>query len=1241
MPVQNPRHSRFFWRSSAMFCILDENYLFKEVNVAWEKTLGLTTGQLLAKQFVSFVHPEDKPSTEYYFEQLKQGLGSVSFSNRFANHEGFYRHVLWEINSAASKEYAFYVVGMDITEREQPMVADEMISVLQEGVVLQYANGTIGACNPSAERILGLSAEQMMGWTLIDPDWRLIHEDSSPFPTETHPAICTLRTGQSYADVVMGVVRSDETIIWLRVNSYPLWRDDVTQPYAVVISFSDITFFKQAEHALRQETKERPGQTPTPENNYDLWDWDLETNEVHFSARWKAMLGFEENELRNHIDSWHQRVHPADYKRVIADIQNHLDGMTQVCETTQRLQHKDGSYRWILSRAVLVRDPGGKPHRLVGTHVDVTEPRRIEEELAEAEKKYRQLMEAETDAVFVIDIENTAILDVNRAATQLYGYNRSELLKTKLVELSAQSDKMEKAIKKGAKFASRQYHRKQEGSVFPVEVSANPFIWKGKQVMILCARDISEQQRIETALWESESKYRQLFEASSTPTVVFDANSQQFFDVNRAAVDLYGYTKEEWLRMTTEEVSAESIKKRSAFGSSGKKVQVVPLRWHKKKDGTVFPVEISTGSSYLFQGRSLVCATLRDITERKAHEEALRKEKDFADTLVQASPAFFFAINPDGRTRMVNKAMLMALDYTLEDVIDEDFLTRFVAEEEHQAVSAEFENLIKTMRPSLLENHVVSKNGARILVEWHSRAVVKADGTLDFLFGVGVDVTERKEAQGHLRLFRSMVESSQEAIVISDAKENVIYTNTAHGNLFGYVLDEASIINLHNFYPPESLEIWEQQITPTLKQGRSWEGELDVIDHEGNVFPVWKRVDAIRDKDGGILFKFCFMHDVSQRQQVWDTLQRQWEEQQMIFNALPAMIWYRDRNNHLLRTNALAAQTFKGSDTQVATFTDCVDVIRLNRPQLGLMQVYQDATSKNRWIRVDKVPCWNKQGDVVGVVVFAIDVTDYKKTQTSLQISEERMYMVVENMPFMLSAFDAEGNIVHWNHACEEISGYRADEVINSKSALELLFPNQTERQRVLTAWDTSEVSEQGGAQWESSLVCRDGRTKTILWSSVCKQYPIPGWYAWHIGQEATQRRQAAERQPVIRENRGLFTQAFELSKLGVCLTDDRGRILQTNRAFAEFYGFKIEELIGQRFTVILPSTAHDEEVREYYSLLLKQEEPTLTKRRHDQHRSGQLFDVQVIASRVVLEDRRRVLISIVSKLSELKQGKE
>ena len=1120
MPVNNPRHSRFFWRSSAMFGILDAQYQFKEVNAAWETSLGLSTGQLLAKSFLDFVHPDDQPITQYYFEQLTKGWPSISFSIRFRHYNGIYRNMLWEINGAASAEYAYYVVGMDITAREQPMVADEMISVLQEGVVLQYANGTIGACNPSAERILGLSVDQMMGWTLIDPDWHLIREDGSPFPTETHPAICTLRTGQSYADVVIGIVKPDESVIWIRIHSYPLWRDDVMTPYAVVISFSDITQYKETEQALRKTADSPSEGSRITDNNYDLWDWDLVTNEMHFSRRWEQMLGFEEHELSAHVDSWHKRIHPEDDKRVMEEIQNHLEGTLPVCENKHRLQHKDGSYRWILSRAVMVRDSSGKPHRMVGTHIDMTDSRRIEDELNEAEKKYQQLMAIQSDAIFMVDAQTFTILDVNKASTHLYGYSRNQLLKFKTVELSVQPDKMLQLIKKGMKSTVMLYHKKQNGTVFPAEVTASPFLYQGKQILMVAVRDISDRQQIETALWENESKYRQLFEATSNPTVVFDANTQHVFDVNQAAVDLYGYTKEEWLRMKTEEVSAEAVKKRGAFSPSKR---VIPLRWHKKKDGTVFPVEMSTGNTYLFHGRSLVCATLRDITERKAYEEALRQEKDFINSLVQTSPAFFVALNPDGTIRMINQSMLQATSYSLEEVINSDFLSTFIPKQERPLVSTEFDSLIQSMQPSLMECHLLTKSGNTLLVEWHSRAVVKGEGALDYFFGVGIDVTERRKAQGHLRLFKSIIESSQEAIVVRNTAGQLVYVNPAYERLLGRSSKEIKKLNVSDLYPSDSLEMLEQGVKEALASGDSWQGELEGFYKDNSVFPIWQRVDAVRDAKGKILFHFSLMHDISERHRMWETVRKQWQEYQVIFHKLPAMIWYRDHENRLLRQNQHAEDIFKQHKKELEDYTDCQEVLQSGQPQRGIVhclkhdKTIDESSSKQdveqtleqaslRWLQFDKMPYQDEQGNISGAIVFAIDITEYKQS------------------------------------------------------------------------------SNPGNASLETN-----------------------------------------------HEDEVLLSSVFEASKLGFCLTDDRGRFLKVNQAYADLYGYRPEELVGQPFTKVRPTDVHDDVVREYYSLLTTQEEPLFVQRREEQHRNGQRFDVQIMINRVILADKRRLLVSIVS----------
>jgi PAS domain S-box-containing protein len=137
----------------------------------------------------------------------------------------------------------------DVTERKRAEIAlreseeryRSMIAAMQDGITLLNADGTIYSCNAAAERILGLSADQIKGRTPSDPRWRAIHEDGSPFPGDTHPPIVTLRTGQPCFDVVMGIHKPDGTLTWISINSQPLIRPNETTPYAVVASFEDIT----------------------------------------------------------------------------------------------------------------------------------------------------------------------------------------------------------------------------------------------------------------------------------------------------------------------------------------------------------------------------------------------------------------------------------------------------------------------------------------------------------------------------------------------------------------------------------------------------------------------------------------------------------------------------------------------------------------------------------------------------------------------------------------------------------------------------------------------------------------------------------------------------------------------------------------------------------------------------------------------------------------------------------------
>jgi PAS domain S-box-containing protein len=148
-------------------------------------------------------------------------------------------------------------VSRDITGRKQAELAlrqseqryRSVIAAMQDGIVLLDADGGIRECNGAAERILGLSAEQLTGRTPHDPRWRAVHEDGAPFPGETHPPMVTLRTGRPCTDVVMGVHKPDGTLTWITVNAQPLFQADGRTLAGVVASFEDITDRKRTEEA--------------------------------------------------------------------------------------------------------------------------------------------------------------------------------------------------------------------------------------------------------------------------------------------------------------------------------------------------------------------------------------------------------------------------------------------------------------------------------------------------------------------------------------------------------------------------------------------------------------------------------------------------------------------------------------------------------------------------------------------------------------------------------------------------------------------------------------------------------------------------------------------------------------------------------------------------------------------------------------------------------------------------------
>lgn len=187
-------------------------------------------------------------------------------------------------------------------------------------------------------------------------------------------ALQSLRQSYSPTDLPIIMVtaknQSDDIVKALEMGA----NDYLTKPIDFPVALARISTqlsHKNAQEALR-ESEERYALAARGAND-GLWDWNLLTGAVYFSPRWKAMLGFQENEIEDRLEEWLDRIHDADRDRVKQEIDAHQKGLTPHFESEHRLLHKDGGFRWMLSRGLAVHDATGKTLRMAGSQTDITE----------------------------------------------------------------------------------------------------------------------------------------------------------------------------------------------------------------------------------------------------------------------------------------------------------------------------------------------------------------------------------------------------------------------------------------------------------------------------------------------------------------------------------------------------------------------------------------------------------------------------------------------------------------------------------------------------------------------------------------------------------------------------------------------------------------------------------------------------------------------------------------------------
>ena len=317
------------------------------------------------------------------------------------------------ILDSAGQVTAGIVVFHDITERkavEDALRASEnrhrsVLAALTEGIVVQAADGSNIDCNQSAEKLLGLSREQILSRSSLDPRWQAVDADGCPLPGEQHPGMVSLRTGQPCHGVTIGLRLAGGTQRWVSINAEPMFHSGATIPYAVVSSFSDVTGRRQAVEALRL-TSERLTLAARA-GSVGIWEYDVIDKRLMWDEQMFRLHGVPPDPLSRAYDVIQAGVHPDDRRQREAEVQAALRGETDY-DTEFRVVWPDGSIHNIRAIASVQRDASGQALRMVGTNWDITASRRSKAELLETNRRLAAATAAATDLAAKAEKANLA-----------------------------------------------------------------------------------------------------------------------------------------------------------------------------------------------------------------------------------------------------------------------------------------------------------------------------------------------------------------------------------------------------------------------------------------------------------------------------------------------------------------------------------------------------------------------------------------------------------------------------------------------------------------------------------------------------------------------------------------------------------------------------------------------------------------------------------------------------------------
>ncbi|MEI7883843.1 MAG: PAS domain S-box protein [Clostridia bacterium] len=649
------------------------------------------------------------------------------------------------------------------------------------GYMIISEKSMILAANLKATSLFGLARSKL----LKQPLSRFILPEDQDIYYHFRKELCE---GQEPGECDLRLLKKDGTSCWVNLAGTATKIDGELTCRLVL---SDINKRKQAEAEL-VESEERFqllfNKAPLGYQSLDFDGCFLDVNH-----EWLDMLGYKSEEV---LGKWFGDFLSPAYQEgfrqrfPLFKAQGHIHSEFEMV-------HKKGDKLFIAFEGKIGYDTNGKFKQTHCILKDITIEKRLAKELRDSRALMQAIINSTTDAIYVKDMLGRYML-FNSAAEKIVGKSAAEVLGKDdynifpAAEASMVIEGDRKILKEQKVSTYEEIVTTALGNNANFLSTKGPIYDDNQQLTGLfgVARNITDIRLKEANLRESEEKYRNIFTVESDALFIIDIETGTIVDANMAACSLYGYSYEELLQLKNTDMSAEPKQTKQATQNLQDGQTTIPLRWHKKKDGTIFPVEI-VANMFILKNRKVHIVAIRDITEReqaeaklKISEVALKKQNDLFSSLLKIIPVGVFMVEaPSGKPILANEAAKQILGRGIlpdasTDNLSEVYKAYKLDSKEHYP--PEEMPIILGMKgaTSHIDDMLVERpDGTKTVIEIFGSPLFDEQGQIKASLVSFLDITERKQAEKALRQ--------------SEEKYKLLYTSMDQGAALHEIITDA------------------------------------------------------------------------------------------------------------------------------------------------------------------------------------------------------------------------------------------------------------------------------------------------------------------------------------------------------------------------------------------------------------------------------------------------------------------